>query len=86
MPERDIFHDAVKNALIKEGWTITNDPLFIQFGGVDMYVDLGVEKFGFSTTARSAESPTTWSNGACPKRTSCSLFTRPIAASTRALP
>ena len=44
MPERDIFHDAVKNALVKEGWTITNNPLFIQFGGVDMYVDLGAEK------------------------------------------
>lgn len=29
MPERDIFHDAVKNALIKEGWTITDDPLFL---------------------------------------------------------
>ncbi|MEK7727399.1 MAG: element excision factor XisH family protein [candidate division KSB1 bacterium] len=35
-PERDIFHDAVKNALVKEGWTITNDPRFIQFGGIDM--------------------------------------------------
>jgi hypothetical protein len=32
---KDKFHDVVKNALIKEGWTITNDPLFIQFGGVD---------------------------------------------------
>lgn len=44
MPSRDIFHDAVKNALLKEGWTITDDPLFIQFGGVDLYVDLGAEK------------------------------------------
>ncbi len=44
MPERDIFHDAVKNALVKEGWTITDDPLFLEFGGVDMYVDLGAEK------------------------------------------
>lgn len=44
MPERDIFHDAVKNAPVKEGWTITNDPLFIRFGGIDMYVDLGAEK------------------------------------------
>jgi hypothetical protein len=44
MPARDIFHDAVKNALVKEGWIITADPLFIQFGGVDMYVDLGAEK------------------------------------------
>nr|WP_199290827.1 XisH family protein [Anabaena sp. FACHB-1250] len=41
---KDKFHDVVKNALIKEGWTITNDPLFIQFGGVDLYVDLGAEK------------------------------------------
>ena len=41
---KDKFHDTVKNALIKEGWTITNDPLFIQFGGVDLYVDLGAEK------------------------------------------
>ncbi|WP_287521471.1 element excision factor XisH family protein [Okeania sp. SIO2C2] len=44
MPAQDIFHDAVKNALIKEGWTITDDPLYIEFGGVDMYVDLGSEK------------------------------------------
>lgn len=44
MPERDIFHDAVKTALVKERWTITNDPLFIHFGGVDMYIDLGAEK------------------------------------------
>ncbi|WP_258002538.1 XisH family protein [Fischerella thermalis] len=24
MPVRDIYHDAVKNALIQEGWIITN--------------------------------------------------------------
>ncbi len=44
MPAKDIFHDAVKNALIKESWTITDDPLYLEFGGVDMYVDLGAEK------------------------------------------
>ncbi len=32
----------VKNALIKEGWIITHDPLFIQFDDVEMY--LGAEK------------------------------------------
>ncbi len=26
MPAKDIYHDAVKNALIKDGWTITADP------------------------------------------------------------
>lgn len=41
---KDKFHDAVKNALIKEGWTVTDDPLFLQFGGVDLFVDLGAEK------------------------------------------
>jgi hypothetical protein len=30
MPAKDIYHDTVKNALIKEGWTITPDQLFIQ--------------------------------------------------------
>jgi XisH protein len=44
MPARDFFHDAVKNALIKDGWIITHDPLPISFGGVDLYVDLGAEK------------------------------------------
>lgn len=44
MPAKDIYHDTVKNALIKEGWTITDDPLFIQFGEVDMYADIGAER------------------------------------------
>jgi hypothetical protein len=41
---KDKFHHAVKNALTKEEWTITDDPLFLQFGGVDLFVDLGAEK------------------------------------------
>jgi hypothetical protein len=44
MPAKDIFHNSVKNALIKEGWTITDDPLYLEYGEVDMYVDLGAEK------------------------------------------
>ncbi|HSM83651.1 MAG TPA: XisH family protein [Nodosilinea sp.] len=44
MPAKDLFHDAVRCALEKDGWTITHDPLFISFGGVDMYVDLGAER------------------------------------------
>lgn len=44
MPRRDFFHDAVKNALIKDGWVITADPLRIEFGGMDFYIDLGAEK------------------------------------------
>jgi len=44
MAARDKFHNAVKTALTKDGWTITNDPLYLEFGGVDLYVDLGAEK------------------------------------------
>ncbi|OQY49174.1 MAG: fatty-acid oxidation protein subunit alpha [Candidatus Parabeggiatoa sp. nov. 2] len=44
MPAKDIYHNQVKNALIKEGWLITDDPLSVQFGGIDLYVDLGAEK------------------------------------------
>lgn len=44
MPARDIYHNTVKNALIKDGWTITHDPLRLTWGGKDMYVDLGAER------------------------------------------
>ena len=44
MTAKDIFHDAVKHALEKDGWKITHDPLFLSFGGVDMYIDLGAER------------------------------------------
>lgn len=40
MPARDKYHDCVCNALIKDGWTITNDPLVLKWGGKDLYVDL----------------------------------------------
>ncbi|NEO63102.1 MAG: fatty-acid synthase [Moorea sp. SIO4G2] len=44
MPAKDIYHDTVKNALIKDGWTITNDPLSLKIGKKDIYIDLGAEK------------------------------------------
>jgi hypothetical protein len=45
MAAKDVFHDVVKIALQKDGWTITDDPLHIRLGGViDMYIDLGTEK------------------------------------------
>jgi hypothetical protein len=44
MPARDAFHQAVRQALIKDGWTITDDPLIVEFGGVDLYIDLAAEK------------------------------------------
>jgi len=44
MPVRDLYHTSIKNALIKDGWTITHDPLRLQWGVKDMYVDLGAER------------------------------------------
>lgn len=41
---KDLFHDVVKIALQREGWTVTNDPYEIRVGGVEMYIDLGAEK------------------------------------------
>jgi hypothetical protein len=44
MPARDTYHNQVTQALIKDGWTITHDPLRLQWGRKDMYVDLGAEQ------------------------------------------
>ena len=44
MPARDFYHDKVRNALIKDGWTITHDPYSMKLGSADLFVDLGAEK------------------------------------------
>ncbi|WP_271253924.1 XisH family protein [Pseudanabaena sp. Chao 1811] len=44
MPAKDIFHNTVKIGLEKEGWEITHDPMYLDFGGVEIYIDLGAEK------------------------------------------
>lgn len=41
---KDRFHQIVKTALIKDGWSVTHDPLQIKVGGVDMEIDLGAER------------------------------------------
>jgi hypothetical protein len=44
MPARDIHHDTVKSALVKDGWTITDDPLSLKIGTRNTSIDLGAEK------------------------------------------
>lgn len=44
MSARDFYHEAVKQALIKEGWTITHDPLTLKSGGTAISIDLGAER------------------------------------------
>lgn len=43
MPAKDLYHDAVKLALIKEGWMITADPYKIKYQEIDLYADLAAE-------------------------------------------
>jgi XisH protein len=40
MPAYDTFHEAVKRGLIKDGWTISDDPYTITYGGTALYVDM----------------------------------------------
>src|SRR5262249_281931 len=44
MPPPDIYHHVVKNALIKDGWTITHDPYTLTFGQRNVFVDLGAAR------------------------------------------
>jgi predicted nuclease of restriction endonuclease-like RecB superfamily len=41
---KDLFHNAVRAALQKENWIITDDPLKIEAGGAKFEIDLGVER------------------------------------------
>jgi hypothetical protein len=41
---RDKFHQEVRQALVKDGWTITDDPLYIKVGKIPIHIDIGAEK------------------------------------------
>lgn len=44
MPAKDLYHDAVKSALIKDNWAIIADPYHIQYKDIDLYADLAAER------------------------------------------
>lgn len=44
MSAKDRFHEAVKTGLIKDGWTITHDPLSLDFDNARIQIDLGGER------------------------------------------
>ena len=45
MPAKDLYHDSVKNSLVKDDWKITHDPLRIRLArGRNLFVDLGAER------------------------------------------
>jgi hypothetical protein len=41
---RNIYHDTVIRALVADGWTITDDPLRLDYGGRNLWVDIGAER------------------------------------------
>ena len=45
MPARDSSHEAVKQAVINDGWVITDDPYVISYGDRFLFVDLGASHF-----------------------------------------
>lgn len=46
MPAKDLFHEAVRQALINDAWTITHDPFCMRLDDSDSrgYIDLAAEK------------------------------------------
>ncbi|MGF1523956.1 MAG: element excision factor XisH family protein [Leptolyngbyaceae cyanobacterium] len=44
MSTKDRFHNTVKAALVKDGWKITHDPLFLDFDNTRIQIDLAGEK------------------------------------------
>ncbi len=45
MSAKDIVHDAVRKALEKDGWVITDDPLYLKASArVGIYIDLAAER------------------------------------------
>jgi len=43
MSRKDTYHNLVKSALIREGWTISHDPYFLQ-SDPKLSIDLGAER------------------------------------------
>lgn len=44
MPARDLSHNIVRTALVKDGWTITDDPYVIRYDDATLFADLGAER------------------------------------------
>lgn len=44
MSQRDAHHEAVRQALVRDGWQITDDPFIIEYEDIQLKADLGAEK------------------------------------------
>ncbi|MGD1702544.1 XisH family protein [Dapis sp. BLCC M229] len=48
MPARDSIHNLVKQAIIKDGWEITDDPYVISYGERFLFIDLAATGHEFN--------------------------------------
>jgi hypothetical protein len=44
MARKDLYHQSVRTALERDGWNITDDPLDLTVGEVELLADLGAER------------------------------------------
>lgn len=44
MPVKDIYHHAVKQALVNDGWLIVAENYVLEYGGDKLYPDIAAEK------------------------------------------
>lgn len=44
MPAKDIYHNTVRFALVKDGWEILTEDYTLEYGGDRLYVDIAAEK------------------------------------------
>ena len=44
MSAKDIYPVPFIHALLKDGWSITHDPLTIPFDGTNLFIDIGAER------------------------------------------
>jgi hypothetical protein len=44
LPAKDRYHDVVKRALIKDGWSVTGEQVRLTFGDRYLWIDMQAEK------------------------------------------
>ena len=52
MPAEDKIHPQVRNSLIKEGWTITDEPYLIEYKSDRLFADIRAERMKDGSTTQ----------------------------------
>jgi hypothetical protein len=46
MPRYDLYHEPVKRALVKDGWSITDDPFTLEYKELRVLADIASANMG----------------------------------------